>query len=618
MPPRRTPSATAFLWPYADSSIWNMPIGSEAGLPGGRTPARRRGVGVECRARARDPPRPSPPATSSPSAAASVAAGGRCSKQDFDLGFDLRVPDDWLVPDAGRDNPYGLTPNSSFALVTEDGLRSIQGQVIARCEVGGPVYLPDWMRFSGNRKESSLRGDGLDIGTAGHGASGLSTLGGTVRLGELVGDRPIRHSHQGSIPSAIRCCTTRRTCAGIGGRRDGPTATPARRRLAPIGYNREGERQAGDRGAAGAPRPRPPSSPSASPPPPRPGESSFYAMQNYGVYFVEDAAHDVWDLVAERDVEIEFEEAYGYGLGSRTWRAEMNRLMTALSVITNNAPWSVGGGGTPRVALAPPFADVALPTYNVFRLRPLADTSLAVTLRDAGPDGRYGQGNSHDLRLAPNHPDSTLQLWEISADADGNRVRLRAVGITRNRVCVDVDNSDTDGVTNVHTWACGEPEADNRLFELVAADTGATDRFHLLPSHAKINGYANELRLTMTGDNLESAPADDALAQTFVLEPVGENDVLGRLISSLPKSVLPEAAWELFPNPAPGGQLTVRVALPERDARLQVYSVTGREVHAQPFGGLEGRLEVRLAPGTYLVRLEASSRSYPVQRVVVR
>jgi hypothetical protein len=38
------------------------------------------------------------------------------------------------------------------------------------------------------------------------------------------------------------------------------------------------------------------------------------------------------------------------------WSRDMQRLMTALHVVTNNTPSSIGGGGTPRQPLAPPLA----------------------------------------------------------------------------------------------------------------------------------------------------------------------------------------------------------------------------------------------------------------------
>ncbi len=506
-----------FLWPYQATSIWNTPIGSEAVYePADFTDAGNAGVDIIHIQK-----------TSEDFPARDVFAerggfnrdGGRCSRQDFDLGFDLRVPDDWLVPDAGPDNPYGLTPNSSFAIVTTDGLRSIQGQVLARCEVGGPIFMPDFMRFDGNRKESSLRGDGLDIGTAGHGASGLSTLGGTIRLGELINGDPIRHAIKVN-PYANKSLHYSEAVPGFrwpAGRADGYAGDPA----SEIRYNPNADSDIVMGSLLAIP---PEATPESLGLTTVAGRKMFQAMQNYGVYFVEDAAFDTWDIVAERDVEIEFERTYGFGMDSPEWLDEMNKLMTSLSVITNNSPTSVGGGGTPRAALAPEFIPIPVPTFNVFRLRPLSDPTQAVTLEDAGPDGRFGFGNSHNLGLAPNEPDSALQLWKINEK--GDLFQFESIGINRNKVCMDVDNSGFDGATNVHTWLCGDPEAENRLYELVPVPGGGENQFYVLPSHAKSKGYTNELRLTAEGGNLSSTPASDSDAQIFTLEPTGDNTVL--------------------------------------------------------------------------------------------
>ncbi|HZP31364.1 MAG TPA: hypothetical protein VFC99_20600, partial [Acidimicrobiia bacterium] len=38
-------------------------------------------------------------------------------------------------------------------------------------------------------------------------------------------------------------------------------------------------------------------------------------------------------------------------------RADMRRIQAQLRVVTNNGPFSVGGGGTPLAPPAPPFYD---------------------------------------------------------------------------------------------------------------------------------------------------------------------------------------------------------------------------------------------------------------------
>ena len=600
------------FWPYTATSIWNMPIGSEAiyhqaALP----PAAFSGADIVHILKTS----PAYPARDVFAERGGFSRdGGRCSSQDLDLGFDLRVPDDWIVPDAGN-SPYGLTPNSSFAIITPDCLRSIQGQVLARCEVGGPVYMPDFMRFEGNRRESSLRGNGLDIGTAGHGASGLSTLGGTIRLSELTDDQPIRHAVKVN-PFANKVLHYSEAVPGYrwpASRADGYAGNPS----SPIRYNPNADTALVMGSLLAIP---PDATPENLGLTTEAGRKLFYAMQNYGVYFVEDAAYDTWDIVAERGVELEFEAAYGYGLGSDQWLAELNRLMTSLSVITNNGPESIGGGGTPRVNLAPDFIPIQLPTFNVFRLRPLVDTSLAVTLFDAGPDGRFGSGNSHDVGLAPNRADSILQLWEINVQSD--LAQFRSVGISRNRVCMDVDNSGFDGLTNVHTWACAAPEADNRLYELHPVVDGIINTFRILPSHAKNRGYVNELQLTVDGGNLVSAPADSTLAQVFILEPIGDDDLLIRYYNETPSSVRsaygPDTDWEVFPNPSTNGQFTLQLDPRVTNGLLRIYTSSGQLVHDQRTGGNAAarfRLET---PGVYLVRFSDGATPYRSRRIIVR
>jgi hypothetical protein len=38
------------------------------------------------------------------------------------------------------------------------------------------------------------------------------------------------------------------------------------------------------------------------------------------------------------------------------WRRDMQKLVQALYVVNNNGPTTIGGGGTPVQALAPPIA----------------------------------------------------------------------------------------------------------------------------------------------------------------------------------------------------------------------------------------------------------------------
>ncbi len=265
---------------------------------------------------------------------------GRCGGT-VALPFTVNVPDAWLVLDAGS-SPYGATPNSKFAFLLPDGDELLQATTLARCVTGGPVYMPDWMQWPNNQGRESVRGDGISGG--GHGASGMSALGGTLRKGELVGTTPIHHAIKIN-PFGKAALYYSATITGF--------RWPAK---AADGYA-PGTYKGNDpnvvMGSLLALEPA--LTPAGLGITTEPGKLLFAAMQDYGLCFTEDAAWDTWDLIVERDAEVEFASKWGFDMGSATWRGEVNRLMQALSAVTNNAPASVGGGGTPRRPLAPPF-----------------------------------------------------------------------------------------------------------------------------------------------------------------------------------------------------------------------------------------------------------------------
>jgi hypothetical protein len=327
-------SRDPWLWPFAADSIWNMPIGSNAVYkPAGLQPAKHVGVDTQIllRTTAADPERE---VLKSPSFKSRVGTEP--------LGFRLRVPDDWTIPDAGSANPYGLTPNACYAILLPDGKSVLQGTCICRPQPGGPVYLPGWTARPGNRQPISLTGDGL--GKIGQGASGLSTLGGTLRKGELVGEDPIRHVIKLN-PYAARFCFYSQEIPGW--------RWPGHKADSYAAEEYKGTNRAVVMGSLLALKPD--ATPESLGIKTAPGRKLFHVLQDYGTYFAEDAHWDTWDLVVERDAEKEFEQAHGFSMKSETWRDEVNRLVIALQVIDNNGPQSIGGGGRPRQPLAPPF-----------------------------------------------------------------------------------------------------------------------------------------------------------------------------------------------------------------------------------------------------------------------
>jgi hypothetical protein len=197
------------------------------------------------------------------------------------------IPSGFLVPSAKH--------NYAYAAVQPDGHTVSQGQPFTRCVAGGPAT-------AGHTSPTvDLYGDGT-LGA--HGGSGLSSLGGTIRMGELVPG--------GSIPHALEI--------NVDGAAD----------LWPSGW-------------------------------------SWPAIKedSYGPYVVDDSARSVNSICTELgpngDVTAEFQQAWGFSFvtsgasGTDPWSQDINTIYSRLAVVSNNGPNSIGGGGTPLQPLAPPL-----------------------------------------------------------------------------------------------------------------------------------------------------------------------------------------------------------------------------------------------------------------------
>lgn len=94
-----------------------------------------------------------------------------------------------------------------------------------------------------------------------------------------------------------------------------------------------------------------------------PARALAWTLSNYGAYVVDDTAWDVWALVVENgpagDFRQQFERDWGFPFEDASftspWSADMRALFTALAVIDDNGPSSVGGAGTRLQPLASDF-----------------------------------------------------------------------------------------------------------------------------------------------------------------------------------------------------------------------------------------------------------------------
>lgn len=329
-------------FPFASNSIWNMPIGSGAvyvpanmpPVPGGNAWAPMPEVEEENIVL-----RPLAPSTPIYYSNAGWSGQNRCGGTGG-LLTSVPMPTDFTAP---HDNK-----NSTAAFLRADGRTVVQTEPFTRCSAGGSatsfVVMPP----------VDLYGDGI---RGAHGGSGLSTLGGTLRVGELRpgGDAP-RHALKVAVfaRQVLSACSTRSACyrwpatnadtyavgfygnyngGGSGAMRMGALlAIPAAKDIDALGLETEQ------------------------------GKKLAWTLQNYGAYVVDDTYAPSFGIATESgpdgswreqfkaDWKVDFEQRAN---AATAWSRDIKRLVQTLAVVDNNAPDRIGGGGTPRQPLAP-------------------------------------------------------------------------------------------------------------------------------------------------------------------------------------------------------------------------------------------------------------------------
>lgn len=262
--------------------------------------------------------------------------------------------------------------NNSAGLLLPDHVTLVQFQPYFRGTPGSPI-LGIWAENNGYYPwTSDIRGDGA-LGA--HGGSALSSIGGTIRLGELApGAGPIQHAlklelfahdwewnggpNNSCVPGGdpSDCCYTwpATKCDGYAG-------------ASADGYN--GTNPLLKPGSLLAvPQAALPSLNVTT----APGKAILAALSTYGGYIVDDTAWPTAAICMEYGVVDEVKAAYNIsvdlhgpdggaspGAGGQTavfyW--ELVQMFRALHIVINNGNGTVGGGGTPIAPLAPPLCE---------------------------------------------------------------------------------------------------------------------------------------------------------------------------------------------------------------------------------------------------------------------
>jgi hypothetical protein len=312
----------------------------------------------------------------------------------------LHVPSNLIIPDAITSGGIYWTPNSSSAFLEPDGKTLVNFTTAARCQAGGPLY-GNWFG------QSDLYGDGI---AGGHGGSGMSSIGGSIRTGELLNDTPIHHAlkidlwgnwmHYDTVsyghrwPAILADASAPQQYKG-----SNPSlvmgsllALPSNVTAASLGIT----------------------SPI--------GNKIFQALQNYGAYVVDTTGGDFNALCVEQNADTEFKNAMGHTIDKdAALTADFNRMIAAVKVVDNNSPTSIGGGGTPRASLAPAFGVPITQPANT-----PAPTSAPATQKvsTAGTNNAPSK-NSHSGKIQVDMSDKPVRIANVQANTTKRSITSR-------------------------------------------------------------------------------------------------------------------------------------------------------------------------------------------------
>ena len=257
--------------------------------------------------------------------AAGWSKGDRCPPATKMLQS-VPAPTTLVIPSNGA--------NNSAAFLAADGKTVLQNEPFARCTAGGPATA----------NVTSINQDIYGPGMFGaHGGSGLSAIGGTVRVGEF-GFGVIRHAMKVNLwaKQYYHCCAPRWPASNVDGYASATTYAGPNPDFAP--------------GTLLALKPTFDMTKLTT----KPAKILAQAFMDYGAYVTDDTFWYHWDLETEQGpdgrVVTEFQTLFGTKMrpdDTDVFRTDIETIFMALQIVKNNSKTSIGGGGTPRAPLAP-------------------------------------------------------------------------------------------------------------------------------------------------------------------------------------------------------------------------------------------------------------------------
>jgi len=347
-----------YLRPFANNSIWNMAIHKDAVYVDAKINAPTAwGVTSDAEILILSPTSPE---------TGIYKCGWEGSKR-CDKGAKISsgpIPDGWI-----NGIPSG-TPNNSTSILANDGHTIINLQCLHRCATTGPASSL-YAYPSGDLYTDGIQG--------GHGGSGMSALGGSIRCGELTPNYTeaqiiadsniyIQHVIKMNVNTKLYVSKT-----------NGGYRWPAVK--ADGNYNNSG---ACDYYGGSVPQFKMGSLLAI----PKnvnveamglltgPGLIMARTLQKYGAYLVDATC---WDVVAievqtgpHGDVESQFASKYGYSFSPQStsvaWAKDIAKIVQELFVVDNNNAANIGGGPTTDLVnrLAPAICDIGTPGSGIY------------------------------------------------------------------------------------------------------------------------------------------------------------------------------------------------------------------------------------------------------------
>ena len=478
-----------WLWPFASTSIWNTPIGSNAQyVPANLGQLTYVNPDPEFFVRV----------TSADPAVTLYFPGGPYRADGTAVSWlgSMQVPNDFMVPDVDLDPNNYSTPNDCSTFLQTDNESLIQLQPTTRLAVGGPIWgFPQ----NGENAGGGLHEDGM-YGT--HYGAGLSAIGGSIRKGEISSVNPIRHAIKIELTwtnlyfnpnnNTNDYGTYRWPAKNSDGGADG-VQNPAQHYSGTNPALAQGallallpsatERSLGLTTAA--------------------GKKLFHAFQDYGAYVVDTTG------VTGNWINIPVEDGV-QNTELTDWTGAFYKDMAAiyanLYVVNNNSPTSIGGGGTPRALEPLPIATNPTPAAGaMYRLVSQVSTaSNQLCLKGAGAQG----ANGTNVKVATCNG-SRAQNW-ILQDAGAGYFELlnQASGL-----CLEVQGEHATPGARVKEGACHDRPAQR----WTPAFVGGSNSFTFTSEHSGLlldDTYSG----TKPGTDVSLNNANGASEQSWTME----------------------------------------------------------------------------------------------------